>query len=70
MPSITECGSPSSTLLSMYAPGSPSSPLQITNFPVAERVSRKRPLEARWDIPRRRGPAGRFFQFFYGLLRR
>ncbi len=32
MPSITVCGSPSSTARSMKAPGSPSSALQMTYF--------------------------------------
>ena len=41
MPSITLCGSPSSTLRSMYAPGSPSSALHSTYFrsPGARRVN-------------------------------
>ena len=41
MPSITLCGSPSSTLRSMNAPGSPSSALQTTYFtsPAASRVN-------------------------------
>ncbi len=40
MPSSTACGSPSSTLRSMNAPGSPSSALQITYFfaPFARRA--------------------------------
>ena len=35
MPSRTRCGSLSSTLRSMKAPGSPSSALQTTNFRAA-----------------------------------
>ena len=44
MPSITLCGSPSSTLRSMKAPGSPSSALQTANFD-------RRPADSRGQLP-------------------
>ena len=46
MPSSTRCGSPSRTLRSMKAPGSPSSALQMTNFSRALGLVDRAPLEA------------------------
>ena len=61
MPSITLCGSPSSTLRSMNAPGSPSSALQTTYFrsPAASRVNFHFRQVGKPAPPRPRSPEAR-----------